>query len=150
MFGKLLVTLAVVLLLGCGSAQAARLFFEFGKDETLHSIQDVAAKGPNGEALVLAYKTTTMWFFGSVYMTDDGYVLRLKSGSNYFQVKPELVAALQAKGGLPNPLPPYHLGFFDYFIGYALWTVVIPVCVIYVLIDTWRRRRRAAAGPGAT
>ena len=94
MFGKLLVTLAVVLLLGSGSAQAARLFFEFGKDETLHSIQEVAAKGPNGEALVLAYKTTTMWFFGPVYMTDDGYVLRLKSDyKKYVPAKPELVAA---------------------------------------------------------
>jgi hypothetical protein len=143
MFAKLAVALAgVVLLLGVGAAQA----FQFGNDETLHPIQDLTAKGPNGELLILAYKTTTLWLFGGVYVTDNGYVFRLKSDwKRYIPAKPELVAALQANGTLPNPLPPYRLSIVDYFIGYSLWTFVIPFVVIYLLIDGLRRRRRRRA-----
>jgi hypothetical protein len=126
------------------------LAWGFGKSEDLHFIADVPAVGPDGSDLVLSDKTTTMWVFAPIYMSDDGYVLQPRGDSEkYYSLKPELVTALQATGELPNPLPPYQISWLDYYMGYALWTLVIPLALIYGLLSTWRARRKAAQEPGS-
>ena len=44
----------------------------FGKQETVTCIVDVAATGGEGEPACLAFKTTTYWVGGGVYLSDDG------------------------------------------------------------------------------
>ena len=104
----------------------------FGLGEDVHEIQDVALKSPGGEPLALAYKTTTRYFIGGLYVRDDGYVLRLQSDTARYLQLPngDELLRLQQQGLLPDPLPPYQLGAVDYANGYSLWMIVAltPAC----------------------
>jgi len=135
------------LLLPAGSVHALR----FGEDDTIHFLQDVSLKGANGEALYLGYLTKMYMFGAGLYVTDGGYVLGVKGEGKKFYPMPagdELVR-FQKAGSLPNPLPPYSLGFFDYLFGYSLW-IVLVVVIAWTAIQTMRKKKTVAASPPAT
>lgn len=125
------------------SAEAA---YMFGKEETIHRLQDVDVTSQDNEPLFLGYKTTTTFFLAGVSITDDGYVFGLRSDSTkYIETTPEEIAKFQASGLLPDPLPPYKLGILDYIIGYSLWTIVLPILVIVFAVSFFRKRKEKAA-----
>src|SRR5262245_41852692 len=136
-------------ILCCSAATAAHAKLMFGKDETIHFLQDVKLTGPNNEALYLGYKTAIQFFLAGVYVEDEGYVLGIKGDSKKFFNMPtgQELKDFQQRGLLPDPLPSYSLGFFDYLFGYSLW-IVIAVVVAWSVFD-WRRRKKKKEGEAA-
>lgn len=120
-----------------------------GDEQTVHFLQPVTVKGPNGEALDLGYRTTTTWFLLGVAVRPQGYVL-VPQGDyrHYFSLSPDEVKQYQAQGGLPNPLPPYQLSFSDYLTGYSLWIAILIALIFPVRNYFVERKRRAAGLPG--
>jgi len=116
----------------------------FGKQETLKCIVDVDVKGASGEPLCLAFKTTTYWVGGGVYMGDDGYVLKSRGSSDTYYPLVQRDAVEGRVEGLPHPLPPYSVPFIEYFGGYSLWWVIGAVALWGVGVKTWRRRKQVA------
>ncbi len=136
--------LAGVILAGLLWPASASARLKFGSDETIHFVDNVKAKGPNGEQLILAYKTTTHYFLLGTSIEDNGYVLAIfgEGGKKYYRMPAGAeLARLQAQGLLPDPLPPYSLSVFDYFFGYSLWIFLgsIPFWAPFVW---WRMKRR--------
>lgn len=120
----------------------------FGKDESIHRLQDIDVTSQDGEALFLGYKTTTLFILGGVYITDDGYVYGLRSDSTKFiETTPEEIAKFQEQGLLPKPLPPYELGIMDYVIGYSLWVIVLPILLIYFAFVFLKKKAPPLASP---
>lgn len=143
--GLLLVAAFLCLLLPARSAGAA---WQFGADETIHFIQDVTLKGANQEVLFLGYMTKTQFIIAGVYITDEGYVLGVKGESKRYYNMPTgaELAGFQKGGFLPDPLPPYSLGFWDYFIGYSLWWAIAIMIVWWAVSSQIKKRKAAAAG----
>jgi hypothetical protein len=124
------------------TAQAA---LKFGKDETIHYIQDVDVTGPAGEKLFLGYKTTVQNFLLGLFLQDDGYVLGEREDHDRYFAMPEgeELANFQKNGLIPSPLPPYKIGGLDYAIGYSLW-IALPIIVLVYVVG-WLRKRKAPA-----
>jgi hypothetical protein len=61
----------------------------------------------------------------------------------YHLPKGDELARFQNAGTLPNPLPPYRLGFLDYLVGYSLWWALALVAVFWG-IGSWRKRKAPA------
>lgn len=141
---------AFAVLFGAFSSSPVQAKYMFGTSEHINFIQDVTATGANGEALYLAYKTSTFSIIAGVNVTDDGYVLGVKGDSKRYYHMPTgaELERLQRGGFLPNPLPPYKLGFFDYLMGYLLW-IVIGVTALFYLVS-WLRKRNKPADPEAS
>jgi hypothetical protein len=137
----------VLLLLAPDGAQAQ---YRFGTDEEIHFIQDVPLKGANDEALYLGYMTRTHNFLLGYSVEDVGYVLGVKGESKRFYHMPEGddLARFQSAGTLPNPLPPYRLGVFDYVAGYSLWWGLALVAVFWA-VGARRKKKGAAAAEEA-
>ena len=109
----------------------------FGTSENIARLQDVDVLGPNGEALFLGYKTTKRFFGAGLYVTDDGYVLGLRSDAmRYLALTPLQIRELQQRRQLPTPLPSYRLGIFDLLIGYSLW-LILAVVAGGVFLAVW-------------
>jgi len=143
---SVLLAAAVIAVSAPMSAQARMMF---GKDETIHFIEDVKATGPNNEALYLGYMSAIQFFVAGVYVEDEGYVLGVKGDSKKFFHMPtgDQLKSLQQRGLLPDPLPPYSLNAFDYLFGYSLW-IVLLVVGIWTAIDLQRKRKRREAASG--
>ncbi len=126
-------------------AQRAEAQYRFGTDEDIHFIQDVPLKGAENEALYLGYMTRTQNFILGYGVEDAGYVLGVKGESKKFYRMPtgDDLARFQKAGTLPDPLPPYKLGFFDYVVGYSLWWGLALVAVFWT-IGSWRKRKGSA------
>ena len=114
----------------------------FGNDESVECIQPVAVKGANGEALCLAYKTTTLFVGAGVYVKDDGYVLGISKGWFYPMPEGQELKALQETGAIPDPLPEYSLPLWKYGVGYSLW-ILIAVVVAFSWWTSARKKKRA-------
>jgi hypothetical protein len=132
-----------LLLLPPDRAQAQ---YRFGTDEEIHFIEDVPLKGANDEALYLGYMTRTRNFLLGLTVEDAGYVLGVKGESKRFYHMPQGddLARFQKAGTLPDPLPPYRLGVFDYIAGYSLWWGLALVAVFWA-IGAWRKKKGAVA-----
>ena len=133
-------------MLAANAAQAAM----FGKDETIHFIQDVDITSQDNKPLFLGHKTTTNWIIAGVSISDDGYVFGVREDhSKYIETTPEEIAKFQKSGLLPTPLPPYKIPLIEYILGYSLW-IVIPIVALVYLIG-WLRKKKApaAATPAA-
>jgi tetratricopeptide (TPR) repeat protein len=126
------------------SAHAAKLMF--GTSDYLNKIADTTIKGPSGESLYLGYKYSHHAFIAPYMLSDDGYILGVVGEKSYFKLPPEAVAAYQAQGLLPKPLPPYEIGFFDYLVGYMLW-IIIAALGLWITWETLKGRKQAAALP---
>ncbi len=128
-------------------AGEARAWTPFGSVEHITPIVDVSLTTPGGDALYLGHKTSNVYFVLGVFVSDDGYVLGLRSAPKHYvdMPPPEMLAAFQKQGKLPDPLPPYRLGIGDFLWGYSLWIVVVPLLGGYiywhVAIRGGRRRR---------
>jgi uncharacterized protein len=135
------VLLVAILCFSASAAAHAKVMF--GKDQTIHFLQDVKVTGQNQEPLYLGYTTTIQFFLAGLYVQDDGYVLGVKGDSKKFYPMPagDELKSFQQRGLLPDPLPPYSLSFFDYLFGYSLW-IVVAVIVLWGVFD-WQRKRRA-------
>ncbi len=106
----------------------------FGKQDKIEKIMDVAIKGSKGEELYLAYKTTSLFIFGGVYIKDDGYVLGIKKGyGSYYPLDEKQILTFQEKGFLPNPLPKYKIPFIEYLFGFSIWIILFFVIGFQVL-----------------
>jgi hypothetical protein len=115
----------------------------FGLEEKLSCLVDVPMRGPANEALCLGYKTSIRWFGGGVYHSDDGYVVTDREARSMYWPLPEgeELAALQADGSLPNPLPEYAPPVADVVFGYSLWWSIGIAIVIGVLRSRRTRSR---------
>jgi hypothetical protein len=127
--GTVFVAWLTISLLGAGAAHAKMMF---GNDESIHFIQDVDLKYQD-KALYLAHKVSTQFFLAGIYVKDDGYVLGIKGEDKRYFSMPggDALERYQKQGLLPNPLPPYSLGFFDYLFGYSLWIILVVLALVY-------------------
>jgi len=129
---KKLLFLIALLTLVPNLASARRIGGIFGKSERIQKITDVDIKGTNGEDLYLAHKTTSLFIFMGVYMTDDGYVLGVKGGIDaYYPMDEEQIKKFQASGVLPTPLPPYKIELTEWLWGFSLWILLAVLAVIW-------------------
>src|SRR5438477_11090147 len=114
----------------------------FGKDELITCIQHVEVKGPRDESLCLAYKTTKLFIGAGVWISDDGYTLRIENDpKHFFKVNAEQIAGMQNEGLLPRPLPAYSIPWYEYAFGYSLW-IVIALSLLFWRAGAMRRSRR--------
>lgn len=118
--------------------------FMFGQDDTINCIQDIAAPGPGGAKLCLGYKYSTHSFGAPAYLTNDGYVLKIVGQDRYIPLPKERIAALQADGTLPTPLPGYSISPLAYVWGYSLWIILLVVGVLTWLGSKRKKARMAA------
>ncbi|HXW30158.1 MAG TPA: hypothetical protein VEK55_12415, partial [Xanthobacteraceae bacterium] len=114
----LVVSIGALGLLAASASPAAAAGGRFGTQEYLRPIQDVAIKGPNGEALYLGHKFSFYSFFLPYSLSDDGYILGVKGRDQYIRLDPASIARFQAGGQLPSPLPKYELSAVDYAFGH--------------------------------
>ncbi len=137
------IVLAMVLVL-FGFAGEARAWTAFGTVEDIHPIENVGLTGPDGEALFLGYKTSTVYFIGGAWITDDGYILGLQSDHSRILDMPtgETLAGFQKQGLLPDPLPGYSVGFLAYLKGYSLWLALLVLIGGYAALMITRRSMR--------
>jgi hypothetical protein len=78
-----------------------------------------------GTPLSLCYKAMTYFFLGGLYTTDEYVLCENAASKRYWNLpSPEKLAALQERGLLPKPLPPYKRDFIDYVFGYSLWVLL--------------------------
>jgi hypothetical protein len=118
----------------------------FGKDETVECIVDVPLKGPNGESLCVAHKTSTYWFIAGVYLTDDGHVLKITGEEAYLSMPTgTALGEFQAAGSLPAPLPGYEIPTQQYLLAYSLW-IIMGALVLLNLLYAFGRRAVVALG----
>ncbi len=118
-----------------GQAHAGKLMF--GEDTNIKRIEASELKGPEGEELYIAYKTTTFFAGLGVYITDDGYVLGIKGNHGAYYDFPEgdKLQALQEAGIIPDPLPEYKIELFDYAFGFSLW-ILLGFAILQVVIKS--------------
>jgi tetratricopeptide (TPR) repeat protein len=139
---------AVALLCTAGSmmspAYAGKVMF--GTQEHLIKIQDVAIEGPRGETLYLGYKYSLYSFVAPYSVSNDGYILGVAGQDRYYKLDAKMIEDLQAKGQLPNPLPPYQLSEVDYIFGNLLW-IILAGLAIWFLISSLKDRRQKKAMP---
>jgi hypothetical protein len=136
---SLLVLTVFTLMAGSGpDAQAA---LKFGTKDSVQRLQDLAVKGPKGEALSLGYVTTRHSFM-LPYRLTGAYVLIVRGASKdasgrvrdiFHRLPQEKIEQMQRAGALPNPLPPYRHTIFDYVMGYVLWWC-IPVTIAFIAL----------------
>ena len=114
----------------------------FGKEETITCIVDVPVKA-EGNSLCLAYKTTTHWLGGGIWVSNDGYVLKPTSLAGiYYKLEP---AALEGKvESIPYPLPAYTVPKGTYVMGFSLWWAIALTVAWGLGVRLFRRRRQAA------
>lgn len=113
-------------------ASAKKIGGLFGKDERVNEIMALEGKGPNGEEVYLAYKTTGLFFFMGAYLSDDGYVLGIRGTSgSYYPLDEKQIKAFQESGFFPTPLPEYEIPLMDWVWGFALWILLVVLAVIW-------------------
>lgn len=101
----------------------------YGEDENIHDIERI-----EGTDYYLCYKTTTHFLIAGLYVENDGYVLRNENEHNrYILLDDEKIKELQGVGMLPNPLPKYSLGVWEYLFGYSLWLIIFGIIIIEVI-----------------
>jgi hypothetical protein len=124
------------------SAQDAHAL-KFGTQDSVQHLQDLTAKGPNGEALQLGYVTTTHFFMLAYGLSGD-YVLIVRGAAKdlsgrardiFHRLPKEKIEQMQRAGALPNPLPPYRHTIFDYLMGYVLWWCIPAVLAFIALFS---------------
>lgn len=107
--------------------------YKFGPHHDDRRIALVRARNANGEQMFIGHRVTFNWFILPYGVSDGGYVLTSKDGSNARRLEPALRDVLQKQGLLPTPLPAYEMSFVDRLLGNALWIVLL-------LVTAWRTR----------
>jgi hypothetical protein len=114
----------------------------FGRDETVRCLQDLPVVGPGGKAMCLAHKHTVHYFLAPIYLTDEGYVLKVKGADRYHPLSNEEITQMQGDGTLPTPLPKYSLSALDYLGGYFLWIMLAAAILLVRLANRGGRRQQ--------
>ena len=116
----------------------------FGTREELVCIVDVAVRVKDRGDLCLGYKTSTHFFGGGLYVSNDGYVLKVKqSSSEYFPLTSAEIRTHQTAGDLPSPLPGYALPWTTYALGYSLWLAILAAILLGLLKRALNARKKA-------
>ena len=119
----------------------------FGKSERIINISEVDIKGPNGEELYLAYKTTQIFFVMGVFMSDDGYVLGIKKKfGTYYPLSEEKIKSLQESGVLPATLPPYKIPLSESLWGFSFWILLAVILVLWLIMLPQKKDRYFTSG----
>jgi len=119
----------------------------FGKTERIIDISDIDIKGANGEELYLAYKTTQVFFFMGIYMSDDGYVLGVKKSFGiYYPLSKEKIKSLQKSGTLPAVLPTYKIPISEWLWGFSLWILLAVVGGLWLFMLPEKKDRNFTSG----
>jgi hypothetical protein len=114
----------------------------FGADEKLECLVDVELKGKDGEALCLAHKFTKVFFVAGIYLSDDGYVLKIRDREAYYPLPDDAeLSAMQAEQLLPKPFPAYDISIVEYAFGYSLWLILAGTALYYGVKALIVRRR---------
>ncbi len=141
----LFILVLFVLVAVSGKDAHAKLFF--GTQDTVHHLQDISVKGPNGEDLYLGFLTSRHSFMLPYSMSDGGHVFGIRGVSDKFYRLPnEKIEQMQRAGLLPKRLPVYRRTTFDYIIGYALW----PALLIIGIACFFQSRGRSSGAYGET
>jgi hypothetical protein len=106
--------------------QSSQAALRFGRKQEIHKVSDVPLQVEKGEVLYLGYTTTIHYFGAGILVEDGGYVLGVAGDEHRCYVMPEgdELKRLQAVRLLPDPLPKYHLGVWDYLDGFSLWIII--------------------------
>ncbi len=116
----------------------------FGTQEDITCIVDVPIRAKDKGDLCLAYKTSSHFFGAGVYVSDDGYVLKVKeSKGEYFPLDESEIREHQTAGHLPTPLPGYAIPFWTYAFGYSLWVCILAVILFGTLERVTAARKKA-------
>lgn len=140
-----LIILLTLLIPNAASAKRGRGLF--GKSERVIKISEVDIKGPNGEELYLAYKTTKVFFFMGVYMSNDGYILGVKkSFGTYYPLSEEKIKSFQKSGALPAALPAYKIPISEWLWGFSLWILLAVLVGIWLFKLPKKKERNFISG----
>tara|TARA_R110000764_G_scaffold110087_2_gene196389 strand:+ start:602 stop:1366 length:765 start_codon:yes stop_codon:yes gene_type:complete len=131
---KNLILILAFIILVPNLVSARRVGGLFGKSDSIEEIIDLEVKGPNGEDIYLAYKTTGYFFFMGAYMSDDGYVLGIKGSSSYYPLDETQINTYQENGLLPNPLPNYKIPLMDWIWGFSLWILLLVLGILWFFL----------------
>jgi tetratricopeptide (TPR) repeat protein len=116
----------------------------FADREVLVKLQDVGFMDLDGERLYLGYKYSYSSFLAPYQVSDDGYIIGITGKNRYYSLGATLTAALQAKGQLPNPLPPYRLPPLVYLFGHLLWLLAAGFLMSIYFATRGHARSRSA------
>ncbi len=98
----------------------------FGYDEEVVEIGQI-----EGGRLRIGYKTTALYFFAGVYLSNDGYVLiKGDDVASCTRLDDKKIRTMQASGQLPTPMPKYSIGLGRYLWGYSLWVILFLLALI--------------------
>lgn len=145
---RLILFPALVMLLGFSAQANAAGLISFGSKETVRFAANTSIQLENEKSLYLGRRITVKSFILPYNIQDDGYVLGVTEEPGKYLPLPEgaRLQTLQANGFLPKPLPPFHLRFGDYLVGYALWWVLLLIVLLRSLIRRARERREYSEG----
>jgi hypothetical protein len=126
---KKLLPLSVLVVLICFSISARAGAFFFGTQESIQFVANTTIPGPGQSNLYLGHRVTMKAFLLPYYVESKGYVFGISGESKKYMPLPSgpTLTELQAKGFLPNPLPPAQLGWFNYLLGYSLWLALFVI-----------------------
>ena len=124
----------------------------FGTQDDLNCIVDIPLKGGANEPLCLGFKVSMHFFIGGLYVSDEGYVLRVKTDSKSYYPMPsgQELADFQLNGMIPSPLPSYSVPVFDYLFGYSLWIILGVMGAFAAIKHALNKRKVKAEVEGVT
>jgi hypothetical protein len=97
----------------------------FGTEDDLNCIVDIPLKGGSNEPLCLGFKVSMHFFVAGIYVSDEGYVLKVKNEKSFYPMPTgQELLGYQREGMIPQPLPTYGVPMFDYLFGYSLWLII--------------------------
>ncbi|MEQ1784541.1 MAG: hypothetical protein ABMA14_24610 [Hyphomonadaceae bacterium] len=120
-------------------AHAAGMFGEEDSFNTLQKITIPAELATElglpaewvGDKTELDSHSSTLFVFAGVNITDKGYAIRVTGTEGYWPLEADLIAVLQERGVLPNPMPSHAIPIIDLLFGYSLWIVIAGVALFY-------------------
>lgn len=119
----------------------------FGKQDNVYKLVETHLKDEQGRPLWVADHVTSYYVFAGVYARDDGLVLTANTDEGYFPFPTaDAVKQYQSEGLFPAELPKHGLGFFDIFLGFSLWWLLLVV-VAWTVISKKIEARKEAQKP---
>lgn len=128
----------------------ARFGFGFGQQDFLQSFEETDFLDEEGNALFLAYRTSTMHFFVPLWWWEDGYVLAEGGHSNYYPLSDKQIVQYQRAGRLPVPLPPFEAPWWQIAYGFSGWGFLLIAAGYATIATFWVPRWRGRSASAAT
>ena len=96
----------------------------FGTDDNIECLDAHKFSGPHGDSVCLASRISLHFVGAGVYVTNNGYVLKIDGSKSYYPLTAKNLDELQQSGVVSSPLPPIHVSWWQYVFGYSLWIVI--------------------------